>query len=61
MNVYYGRTCGELQIHLLFAYQVRNTSGSCVGCLITKNEWAGNAVRQVLSKPLGVVAVHLNA
>lgn len=65
MNVYYGKTCEEFQIRLLLTCQVRSTSikfgAVWVVLLLKVSDWAGNIIRQVLSKPLDVIAVHLNA
>lgn len=65
MNVYYRKTCEEFQMRLLLTYQVRSTSikfgAVWVVSLLKVSDWAGNIIRQVLSKPLDVIAVHLNA
>lgn len=59
VSVCYGRVCREFQMHSLLAYVV-GSSKQTLRAVFCLNDWAGNLGRQILNKPLDVIAVHLN-
>lgn len=59
VSVRYGRVCREFRMHSLLAYVV-GSSKQTLRAVFCLNDWAGNLGRQILNKPLDVIAVHLN-